>query len=79
MLGMPVLADTALGLSTLSCHALRVLYEGPAASEDEILCKDLMESRLLQRYRFFLDICNARFTLYCSFLEIRFAYFVKII
>ena len=49
MLGMPVLADTALGLSTLSCHALRVLYEGPTASEEEILCKDLMESRLLQR------------------------------
>ncbi|KAL5256674.1 hypothetical protein ACHWQZ_G011808 [Mnemiopsis leidyi] len=49
MLGMPVLADTALGLSTLSCHALRVLYEGPPASEEEILCKDLMESRLLQR------------------------------
>eukprot|EP00116_Pleurobrachia_bachei_P004916 sb/3465178/ len=49
MLGMPVLADTALGLSTLTCHALRVLYNGPPTSKEEQLCRELMESKLLQR------------------------------
>ena len=46
---MPVLADTALGLSTLTCHALKVLYEGPDTSPEEEACSDLMESKLLQR------------------------------
>ena len=58
MLGIPVLADTALGFSTLVCHALRVLYEGPSVTEDEAICRELMQSKVLQRYKVTLYSMN---------------------
>ncbi|XP_063396384.1 probable E3 ubiquitin-protein ligase HECTD4 [Mytilus trossulus] len=48
-IGLPFLADLALGLSVLACTMLQLLYEGPDKSKQEISCTHLLRSKLLQR------------------------------
>ncbi|XP_048853239.1 probable E3 ubiquitin-protein ligase HECTD4 isoform X2 [Brienomyrus brachyistius] len=47
--GLPFLADLALGLSVLACSMLRILYNGPDVTREEVACQDLLCSKLLQR------------------------------
>lgn len=49
-IGLPFLADLALGLSVLACTMLQLLYEGPDKSKQEISCTHLLRSKLLQRF-----------------------------
>ncbi|KAG9487790.1 hypothetical protein GDO78_007527 [Eleutherodactylus coqui] len=47
--GLPFLVDLALGLSVLACSMLRILYNGPEITKEELTCHDLLRSKLLQR------------------------------
>uniref|UniRef100_A0A8C5PCF1 HECT domain E3 ubiquitin protein ligase 4 n=1 Tax=Leptobrachium leishanense TaxID=445787 RepID=A0A8C5PCF1_9ANUR len=47
--GLPFLVDLALGLSVLACSMLRILYNGPEITREELTCHDLLRSKLLQR------------------------------
>ncbi|XP_041436316.1 probable E3 ubiquitin-protein ligase HECTD4 isoform X3 [Xenopus laevis] len=47
--GLPFLVDLALGLSVLACSMLRILYNGPEITKEELTCHNLLRSKLLQR------------------------------
>lgn len=47
--GLPFLIDITLGLSELCCSMIKILYSGPAKTSAETLCHRLLQSELLQR------------------------------
>lgn len=58
-LGLPFLLDIHLSIASVNCLLIGQLFNGAPPTEDELSCKTLMKSSLLQRYMY----C----TLHCTF------------
>lgn len=47
--GLPFFLDLYLSLASVCCSLILKQYSGPDLSEDEMACKELLSSELLQR------------------------------